>query len=125
MRAFQIVITTLLIGWSSLAFAGDKRFCGYVSLGKAMNIAVGAWFDKDAAKYEIGCDEAVSGAKEALKKSGFWDKFNWAKKDGYKCSNVSDDFTGSTNMCTNYMKKETGYLIQKKANQPATFQKQG
>jgi hypothetical protein len=118
-----ILITTLAIGVSTSAFAGDKRFCGYISLGKTMNIAAGAWLDKNDGVYSYGCNKAVDDAKTALKKEGVWDKFKWTKKDGYKCSSVSDDFTGSTNMCTNYMKEKKGYLIQKKGSQAATFER--
>ena len=115
---------------TSAAFAGDKRFCGWIALDAGIknssNYGAGAWLDKDKAAFNKKCKIALKAGKKGLKKNGLWDGPDWKKKDGYKCGNVSEFFTGSKNMCgkKGYMRKEEkAYLIKKSGNDPAEFKK--
>ena len=129
-KTFACAFVLFMFASTTTALAGDKRFCGWVALdggiGGNTNVAAGSWFNKNWLGYGKGCDKAVKKAKKGLKKQGEWEGRDQQKKDGYKCSHVSDNFTGRKNMCgkKKYMKKDrTGYLIYKTGNNAATFEK--
>ena len=86
-----------------------------------------SWFDKDNVNYGKMCKTAVKQAKKEMKKQGEWKRFDWRKRDGYKCSSVSDHFRNDgKNICgkKNYMKHDkTGYLIFKIGEKPADVEK--
>jgi hypothetical protein len=112
-----VLMSMMILLSAGSALAGDKRFCGYVALnqptgtaGVTMDLAAGAWIDKDKVYYTSKCPDVVSDAKKKLKNKGLWDTYNWDKKEGYKCSSTKDWF-GGNNICKdNCMKKdETGY----------------
>ena len=127
MKKVPICAFVFFMFTSSAAFAGDKRFCGWIALDvgiKSSNIGAGAWLDKDKSLFNKKCKIALKAGKKGLKKNGLWDGPDWKKKDGYKCGHVSEFFTGSKNMCgkKGYMKKEEkAYLITKTGNDPAEF----
>ena len=130
-KTFACAFVLFMFASTTTALAGDKRFCGWVAfdggeLGN-INVAAGSWFNKNNLAYSKMCKKAVKKAKKGLKKQGEWEGRDWQKRDGYKCSNVSDDFRDDgKNICgkKNYMKHDkTGYLIFKIGDRPADVEK--
>ena len=130
-KTFACAFVLFMFASTTTALAGDKRFCGWVAFDSGplgnINVAAGSWFDKDNVNYGKMCKTAVKQAKKEMKKEGEWKRFDWRKRDGYKCSSVSDHFRdGGKNICgkKNYMKHDkTGYLIFKIGDRPADVEK--
>ena len=95
-KTFACAFVLFMFASTTTALAGDKRFCGWVALDGGpdgnINVAAGSWFDKDNVNYGKMCKTAVKQAKKEMKKQGEWKRFDWRKRDGYKCSSVSDHF---------------------------------
>ena len=123
-KTFACAFVLFMFASTTTALAGDKRFCGWVALDGGplgnINVAAGSWFNKNNLAYGKMCKKAVKKAKKGLKKQGEWEGRDWQKKDGYKCSHVSDDFRDDgKNICVKNMTHDkNGYLIFKIGDDP-------
>ena len=100
-KVFAIAFILFMFASTTTALAGDKRFCGYISIEDSIAQAVGKWADKDNVFFKLDCMDGVTEAKAYLTQMGvcLWDKHDWKKKKGNKCGKISNFFRKGGSIC--------------------------
>ena len=100
-KTFACAFVLFMFASTTTALAGDKRFCGYISIEGSIAQAVGVWADKDNVFFKLDCSGGVTDAKAYLTQMGvcLWDKHDWKKKEGKKCGSISDFFRNKGSIC--------------------------